>query len=153
MLYGTSLGGSVALQAAAGVDADRVVAVAPVVDAREVIAEIGPGVAGGLLAPLITEERVEEALDRAERLADFSFAEASPLSAARSLSLPVLLVHGRDDDLVPFEHATRLHEALPCSILRPVEGRGHAALMMDRGATADLVLFWLEEPRTCPPDG
>ena len=153
VLYGTSLGGSVALQAAAGVDADRVVAVAAVADAREVIAEIGPEMVPGPLAPLLTEARIDEALDRAERLADFSFAEASPLSAARSLSVPVLLVHGRDDELVPFEHATRLHEALPCSTLRPVDDRRHATLVMDRSAAAELVLSWLDGSPTCLLDG
>jgi len=151
VLYGTSLGGSVALLAAAGVDADRVVAVAPVADAREVIAQIGPEMVPDLLEPLITEARIEEALRRAERLADFSFAASSAVSAAPDVRMPVLLVHSRADDVIPFEHAGRLHEALPCSTLRAVEGRRHAALMMDRAATADLVLTWLAGAPACAP--
>lgn len=152
VLYGTSLGGAVALRAAGGVDADRVVAVAPVADAREVVAEVAPEMLPDPLALLVSEERIEQGLDRAERLADFSFAEVSPLSAARDLSVPVLLIHSRDDDLVPFDHARRLHGALPCSTLRPVEGRGHAALLMDRSATAEGVLSWLEETPACPTE-
>ena len=64
-----------------------------------------------------------------------------------------LLVHGRQDDLVPMEQAERLHRALPCSTLRPVDDRGHVTLTMDRTAAAELVLIWLAGSRACAPDG
>src|SRR5690606_29084462 len=33
------------------------------------------------------------------------------LSAVRSLSVPVLVIHGRGDEVIPFEHGKRLYEA------------------------------------------
>ena len=45
--------------------------------------------------------------------ADFVPEEASPKRAARHVSAPVLLIHARDDTVVPFEHSQRIFESIP----------------------------------------
>lgn len=150
VLYGTSLGGSVALQAAAtGVAVDRVVAVSAMAEAREVVAGSGPEMLPGPLRWLVSEDRVEAAVDRAGRLAGFGWDDASTAALAPDVRVPVLLVHGREDDIVPLGHAERLQGALPCSTLLPVERHGHGSLMLDLDATAGSVLPWLEQDQTC----
>lgn len=154
ILYGTSLGATVALQGAAtGVAADRVVAVAAMADPREVVTGSGPEMLPGYLRWIVSEDRVEVAAERAERLADFTWKNASTETLAPDVAVPVLLVHARRDDLVPFEHAERLHGALPCSTLRPVDRHGHASMLMDPSPTAALVLSWLAGERSCRPAG
>lgn len=150
VLYGTSLGGAVALQGAAtGVPADRVVAVAPMAQPREVVTGSGPEMLPDYLGWLVSDDRVEAAVGRAARIAGFTWADASTLSMAPRVDVPVLLVHGREDDIVPFDHAARLHEGLPCSTLLPVDRHGHATLMMDPEPTAGSVLSWLSHDQTC----
>lgn len=151
VLYGTSLGAAVALQGAAtGVTVDRIVAIAAMADAREVVAGSGPEMVPGWLRWLISAERLEAAMERAQRMAGFTWKDASTVTRAPEVAVPVLLVHAREDGIVPFEHAERLREALSCSTLRPVDRHGHASLMMDPRATVGLALSWLAEERPCP---
>jgi pimeloyl-ACP methyl ester carboxylesterase len=53
--------------------------------------------------------------------------ELQPLEALRSLhDIPVLVVHGDADDIIPLDHAVRLHEAAgPAAQLWLVPGAGH----------------------------
>lgn len=64
----------------------------------------------------------------AERLCDGRADAVRPIDAARRLrDLPVLLIHGTADDIVPYEHALELHAALPGPAeLWTLEGVGHA---------------------------
>lgn len=39
--------------------------------------------------------------------------------------LPMFLYHGRDDEIVPFEHLALYREKLPLATFRGLEGRGH----------------------------
>jgi pimeloyl-ACP methyl ester carboxylesterase len=52
---------------------------------------------------------------------------ASPSRVERlgSLSMPVLVLHGLDDTLVPPDNGRKTHEAIPGSTLVEVEGMGH----------------------------
>ena len=53
----------------------------------------------------------------------------SPLSHVRSGLPPILTIHGDADDIVPFDHAVRLHQALDAAgvpaKLHTIEGGGH----------------------------
>lgn len=51
--------------------------------------------------------------------------EFDNLSYLATTRLPVLITHGSEDSVVPVEHARRLHEATPNSVLVEIEGRGH----------------------------
>jgi dipeptidyl aminopeptidase/acylaminoacyl peptidase len=55
-----------------------------------------------------------------ENTNDPSLQEISPLRAAAHGNAPVLLIHGRDDSIVPYRHSTRMERALR-DAGRPVE--------------------------------
>jgi fermentation-respiration switch protein FrsA (DUF1100 family) len=49
-----------------------------------------------------------------------------PIDAIAELSIPILLVHGDRDDVVPFEHARALARAAgPGLVFEPLVGLGH----------------------------
>lgn len=57
----------------------------------------------------------------------------SPIQRASQIKTRVLFVHGREDTLVPFEQAERMHEALLAaggrSELLPIDGLGHIVMV------------------------
>lgn len=55
------------------------------------------------------------------------------LDKARSLTLPVLVVHGVDDEVVPFEMGERLSRAFPNATLYKVQGGHHNDLFVKDG--------------------
>lgn len=123
-LVGVSLGGAAALMAAA-VDG-RVGAVWS--DAA--YAEVGPVIeaewptASRLPRPLLAVVRVVHRLRFG-----FDPAAARPVDAMHGLrGLPLAIVHGTDDRLVPVDHAHRLAEAAPWADTWIVPGAGHAAV-------------------------
>jgi len=147
-VVGASLGGAVALMAAADEPAiDAVAAIAPFADFRQML----PGgvriMAPGYMRPWLGEKKLEKALDSAERIANVDLDEAAPILTASEVKQPVLLVHGRPDRFVPFEHSERLHAALPESRLEVIDDRGHIPLMLDRDAVLTPLLSWLDELR------
>jgi dipeptidyl aminopeptidase/acylaminoacyl peptidase len=72
--------------------------------------------------------------------ASFDPASLRPEVAMREVRAPVLLLHGEEDDLVPFEHALRLERAAggPLTLI-PLPGEGHNTArseeILDRIAT------------------
>jgi uncharacterized protein len=105
VVLGVSLGGAVALQAAA--EDPRiavVVAVASFSDLRTVAIERAPLIA--------SRANIDAAFRLAEQQAHFGVDEASPLSAAPRIRVPVLLIHGQDDRETPPTHSQRLFAAL-----------------------------------------
>ena len=102
---GVSLGGAVALQAAA--EDSRiaaVVAVATFSDIRTVAAERAPFVA--------SRANIDAAFRLAEQQAAFKADEASPVKAAERIRVPVLLIHGRADHETFPQHSERVLAAL-----------------------------------------
>ena len=47
------------------------------------------------------------------------------LDELAQLTMPVTIVHGTADPVLPVAHATALHEAIPGSTLHLIEGLGH----------------------------
>lgn len=72
----------------------------------------------------------------------------SPLSYVCKGLPPVITIHGTDDQLVPYSHAARLHEALSAdkvrSALIELPGAGHAALAAYLGAYPQVLAFLAE---------
>lgn len=106
-VFGFSLGGAVAIMTAAEDPRIRaVVAYAPFADleslGHELYFWLGP-----LKYPLV---RLMTLWGRLFLGGDLM--QPSPLGAARALSTPVLLVHSREDEQIPFRHAEHLREAL-----------------------------------------
>ena len=73
------------------------------------------------------------------------FAEFDSVTTERSISgikIPILIVHGSVDDVVPVEHARRLSERAPRADLRIIEGAGHQLRKVD--PAMELVYSWLD---------
>ena len=45
--------------------------------------------------------------------------------AIQKVNKPVLIIHGKQDESVPFEHAEKLYNSCSHSVLIPVESAGH----------------------------
>lgn len=120
-LLGISMGGAVALTAAAG----REDVAAVVADSAFATLEgaVGQRLAG-LRFPMLTLYRLT--MRAAERLCGGRVADVRPVDAAARITQPVLLIHGTDDDIVPYEHARDLDAALAAAHeLWTVAGAGH----------------------------
>ncbi len=105
VLLGGSLGAAVALQEAAE---DRrvstVIAVDSFSDLRTVATERAPF--------FFTSGTIEKAFKVAEQRGHFQIDAASPLSAAQSIKVPVLLIHGAEDRDTKPDHSRRLFASL-----------------------------------------
>jgi uncharacterized protein len=126
-LRGSSMGGFLALAAAARVDAAGVVAICPA--GRDQLLD-------GL-----RHERFDFEADRAA-LAPLVAAQ-DLAAAARALGPRLLLVHAEGDDRVPIASSRRLHEAAPGSRLLAVPGGDHQSAQHDPALRAEAVRFLL----------
>ena len=126
-LRGSSMGGFLALAAAAPIGAHGVVAVCPA----------GSGLLlQGLRSGLLDFRADAAALE--PLLAAFDLH-----SAARSLGPRLLLIHAEGDDRVPCAHSRDLHAAAPGSRLIAVPGGDHHSAQHDRALQAEAVEFLL----------
>ncbi|HEX4051676.1 MAG TPA: alpha/beta fold hydrolase [Steroidobacteraceae bacterium] len=71
--------------------------------------------------------------------------EFSTRELAQSIRIPVLLVHGTDDDLVPLEHAQEIVAALSAGQLHIATGLNHSAPLHDPATVALMVRFLAEQ--------
>jgi alpha-beta hydrolase superfamily lysophospholipase len=72
-------------------------------------------------------------------------AEFETVTAERSIvkvTVPMLIVHGSADDVVPVEHARRLAERAPRAEVRIIEGGGHQ--LRKEEPVLELVFDWLD---------
>jgi uncharacterized protein len=105
VLIGSSLGAAVALQlAATDQRISAVVAAESFSDLRTVAIERAPFI--------FTSATIEQAFKLAEQKGRFQIDSVSPVLAARTITVPVLIVHGEADSATPPSHAQRLFEAL-----------------------------------------
>ena len=105
VLIGSSLGGAVALQLAA-IDSrvSAVVSAEAFSDLRVVAAERAPF--------FFTSGMIERSFAKAEGEAGFRIDEVSPATAAKGITIPVLIIHGAADVDTPPSHAKRIFAAL-----------------------------------------
>jgi pimeloyl-ACP methyl ester carboxylesterase len=119
VLFGTSLGAAVALQEASrNPRVTAVIAAETFADLQTVATERAP--------IFFTPGVIRNAFELAEAQGRFSIAAVSPVLAAASIRVPVLLVHGDADTDTPPEHSRRVFEALagPRRLVL-VAGAGH----------------------------
>jgi pimeloyl-ACP methyl ester carboxylesterase len=119
VLFGMSLGAAVALQEASTDNRVSTIISAEVFSDLESIARHR--------APrILPENTVAKAFAVAEKRAVFSVSQVSPVEAARSIKVPVLLIHGAADRDTPPEHSRQVFAALagPKRLIM-VEGAGH----------------------------
>jgi len=119
LVFGVSLGGAVAIQAAAeDPRIAAVVAVATFSDLRTVARERAPFFA--------SSANIEAAFRLAEQQGAFKVDEVSPLLASARVRAPVLLIHGQADNETPPEHSQHLYSTLHSEKrLLLVPGAGH----------------------------
>lgn len=110
---GASYGAAIAIQwAAIDPRIKAVVAMEPFATLNDAAVDAAPVILGKFKRT-ITDRSILLALEKGGRLAGFNPNDASPLDAISRTKAPVLLIHSRDDELVPVEHSLRLHAAAP----------------------------------------
>ncbi|MDP6634627.1 MAG: alpha/beta fold hydrolase [Phycisphaerae bacterium] len=124
-VFGQSMGAAIAVQYAA-VDprCKAVMAVAPYTDMRS---------AARRFVPFMNPEKFEEIVARGGELAGFEPDEASAILAASELKVPLLVVHGLIDAIVPHHHGKAVYQAAAAEkklITFPL--LGHVSLMLGR---------------------
>lgn len=79
-------------------------------------------------------------------LKDKHYKAADAITIVRELNKPVLLIHGTDDQTVPFEHGRTLSEQLGSKArFIPVHGGNHHLRNIDRSLIIAQVMTWLEK--------
>jgi len=144
VLLGSSLGAAVALQLAA--DDSRVSAVVAAEtfsDLRTVVTERAPF--------FFSSSVIRAAVERAERAGRFRMDAVSPVTAARSIMVPVLLIHGEDDQATKPDHSKRVFAALagPKRLIL-VPGAGHSQSL--QGQVWREVEAWIDTKVAQLPD-
>lgn len=85
------------------------------------------------LAPAFAWQRQLEAILESERV-----------ELVRSISAPTLVVHGREDPLIPFENGEMLRDLIPDARLVPVGGCGHMMNWERPGEVVEAIRTFLE---------
>ncbi|TGL88541.1 alpha/beta fold hydrolase [Leptospira congkakensis] len=107
-IFGASFGAATALQYAEGrSDFAFVIADSPFMDMRSIVEKR----AVDLYSPLVLFLS-PIALSIAEVRADFLVDEVSPKKAAKSITLPVLLIHSKTDEFTPVSHSEEIFQNL-----------------------------------------
>ncbi|MBM4032267.1 MAG: alpha/beta hydrolase [Planctomycetes bacterium] len=102
-VLGASAGGAVAIAAAARDSRiEALVSIASFADLERIVYH---------RASWLPRFWLRRAMRKAERLAQFSVAESSPVRDIARVTCPILLVHGDADNTVPFGHASELYMA------------------------------------------
>ncbi len=141
-VMGVSAGGAVAIAAAARDDRiDAVVTLGTFADLEETIEAQTP------MLPGFWRRR---AVARAESIAQFDVAEASPVRQIAEVSVPVLIMHGDRDDYIPPENAEQLFEAAagPKETYW-IEGGTHTNMLSGEGLRSQIIQ-WLSNQATIP---
>jgi hypothetical protein len=127
VLYGESLGGAVAVELARR----RGAAALLVENAFTSLSDVGARVYPWLPVRLLTRVHYDS------------------LAKVPALSVPLLVLHSRDDELVPYEHGERLHAAHPGPkrLIETRGGHGSGGFLQRREWTEEVARFLLEHAR------
>jgi pimeloyl-ACP methyl ester carboxylesterase len=140
--YGPSYGGAVALQMARSDPRVRaVVTVATFTRMTDVV----PLYAERIVPTwLVTRADVTTAIERAGVLGGFRPEEADSVTAIAATAAQVLLIHGRADGNIPWQHGQTLHDAATeRSRLIVIDGKDHRTIMSDAKVLEES-LAWFE---------
>lgn len=124
-LHGESLGGATTV---------AVLKYAPKVDFAVsdcAFSEIKPILTAGLRSMHLPEGLIGLSGFCAKLLYHCSYDEMRPIDSLARTTLPILFIHGADDDFIPPSHASAMHAAAEDhSELHLAEGAGHAASVL-----------------------
>jgi pimeloyl-ACP methyl ester carboxylesterase len=140
-VVGHSFGGAAAtLAIAAGLEVERAVIMSSPVS----VARVLDGVTARLGLSAERRHGIEDALVQRVGV-PLELLELEPI--AKRLHVPTLVVHSRDDRVVPFFAGVRLQRAWPGAKLHAVDGLGHRRILAD-GAVLDRVAHFVAAPAT-----
>jgi pimeloyl-ACP methyl ester carboxylesterase len=71
------------------------------------------------------------------------------MPGASRVAARLLLVHDREDDIVPYEHSAELHRQVPGAAFLTTEGQGHSKLTRETATIARIVEF-IDPPARTP---
>lgn len=112
-VWGISMGGSTAIQLAAlDPRVKAVVAVAPYTTMREVVPHVLHTTVP-LFGWMLSDDTIARLVNEGAQIAAFDPDEADTLTAIRRIRIPVLILHGKSDWIVPIEHGRRLSREAP----------------------------------------
>jgi len=125
-VIGTSYGAATAIEFAAIDPRVRaVVAVSPFASLREIVPEYVTWM-GGPAALVIPESVINHVIDEAGRTGGFDPEQACARCAARHLRVPMLVIHSRDDERIPWEHSDGIARACATPVdLHLIDGASH----------------------------
>jgi pimeloyl-ACP methyl ester carboxylesterase len=63
----------------------------------------------------------------------------------KNIRVPTLIIHGKEDIVVPFEEAEFMRKQIPNSQIAIIPFAGHAALLERKDFIADIILYFIEE--------
>ncbi len=142
-LHGESMGAATVLQVLSYTSPDMIVADCPFADSEELFRQwfrqnlhLPPG----LVLSLVEWE--------AERRCGYRVKEVSPIAALRRAQVPVCLMHGQADTLIPCSHSGELYAACrdPRSELHLFPGADHAqSIVSDRAGYEEILLAFLDK--------
>ena len=98
-----------------------------------------PGHPRGDPQPLRGQRPTRRPRGHATRLRSLAATPALDTAELAAIAAPVLLLHGRDDRVVPADNGVRLAELLPHADLHLLAGTGHW-LQTERAATVNLLI-------------
>jgi pimeloyl-ACP methyl ester carboxylesterase len=141
-VYGPSYGGAAALQLARHEPRVRaIVTVATFTRMRDIVPLYAARVAPSWF---VTRRDLDDAMDRAGAHGGFRPDDSDSVAAISETKAQVLLLHGRADANIPWQHGEALHSAAPThSRLIVVEGKDHGSIMSDETATRES-LAWFD---------
>jgi pimeloyl-ACP methyl ester carboxylesterase len=147
VLHGWSLGGAAVVQAAPTTGVAAVVEEAGYADLPPLLRERVPEVSGlpAFFTPGI--------LLMGRLLLGIDYRAVRPVEEAEQLyreGVPFMIIHSRDDEMIPFEHAESLAAAHPEATLWEIKGYGHVAAYEHPEYRKRLLAF-LDEAMTSPP--
>jgi pimeloyl-ACP methyl ester carboxylesterase len=138
-LVGHSLGGAAACVAMhAGLQALRVVIVAPPADVQGFSRDFGDY----LRLPPRTRQVLWRNLEARLKM---RWEDLHIPTLARTISVPALVVHDREDGEVPFAHGEEIAQAFPQGRLIATRGLGHRAILRDPEVVRQVVAFLGED--------
>ena len=140
-VVGHSLGGNaLAVAVARGLAADRLVLIGALADPGRITEEFA--------AMLGISENVRAAMQRHfERREGISFPELHADHTGPRIQPAALVVHDRDDAVIPYDDGLRYARKIHDARLLPTEGLGHRRILKDDGVIGEVVSFLARESR------
>lgn len=127
-----------ALAASWGLPARRYVFVAPAANPAEWAVAFG-----NMLR--LTPTVMERLRSRTEHRLDFNWDDLDARVHARRMTAPLLVIHDRDDDTVPFANGTEIVGSWPGARLVETSGLGHRDILRDPTVIAHVLQFISDE--------